>query len=203
MKTLLVINSSGRVTRSVTRRLTARFVETWRKRNPGSTVISRDVGRFPPSPVGERWIAAAFGDSGTQAKVLSESEALIQEVVSADAIVMGVPMYNFGVPAQLKAYFDQVVRIGRTFAYHPDSDDPYRPLLASKPCIVITSVSDAALYPDGALAHLNFCDPHLTTLWGFIGITGPLYIRAEEGLLRNPPALAQIEAEVDQWARAV
>ena len=203
MKTFLVINSSGRVTRSVTRRLTARFVETWRDHNPGSTVIIRDVGLSPPSPVSEHWIAAAFDDSGTPAEALCESEALIQEIISADAIVMGVPMYNFGLPAQLKAYFDQVVRIGRTFAYRPNDDDPYRPLLSSRPCVVITSVSDVALYPHGALAHLNFCDPHLTMLCNFIGISEPMYIRAEEGLLRKPTALAQVETEVDRMARSV
>lgn len=201
MKTLLVINSSGRVARSVTRRLTARFAETWRGVNPDSAIVIRDVGLSPPSPVSERWITAAFDDSGTRTDDLRESEALIQEIISADAVVMGVPMYNFGIPAQLKAYFDQVIRIGRTFAYDPQADAPYKPLLTSKPCIVITSVSDAALYPGGAFAHLNFSDPHLNMLWAFIGITKLSYVRAEEGLLRNLGALAQVEAEVDRAAQ--
>lgn len=202
MKTLLVINSSGRVTRSVTRHLTARFADTWCSLNPQSTKIVRDVGQSPPSPVNERWIAAAFDDSSAPNEDLRESETLIQEIVSADAIVVGAPMYNFSISAQLKAYFDQVVRIGRTFAFHPDANNPYQPLLSPKPCTVITSVSDAAMYPGGALAHINFAEPLLRTLWAFIGISELSFLRAEEGILRNPEALLAVEAAVDMAARA-
>jgi len=146
-------------------------------------------------------LAAAFDESGSQASDLTESETLIQEIAAADAIVLGVPMYNFGFPAQLKAYFDQVVRIGRTFAYDPHAAEPYRGLLSSRPCTIITSVSEPALYPNGAMAHLNFLEPHLNTLWSFIGISDIRYVRAEEGLLRDAERCARCEGAVDEAAR--
>lgn len=203
MKTLLVINSSGRKVRSVTRHLTAPFAERWRALHPDSIVVVRDVGALPPTPVNEAWIKAAFADSGGPTQDLRESEGLIEEIISADAIVMGVPMYNFGLPAQLKAYFDQVIRIGRTFAYEPRADGPYRPLLPSKPCTVITSVGNPELHPNGTLAHLNFLEHHLTTLWAHIGITDIVYIRADQELLRNADNLVRIEAEVDGAVESV
>lgn len=134
---------------------------------------------------------------------LEESETLIQEVVSADAIVLGVPMYNFGIPAQLKAYFDQIVRIGRTFAYDPEAADPYKPLLASRPCVAITAVSDAALYPGGALAHANFVEQHLKTLWTFIGINELTFVRLVEENLRTEESLAELDAVADKVVRIV
>lgn len=201
MKTLLVIHSSARQTRSVTRHLTARFVETWHRHNPDSTLVVRDVGLSPPSPLHERWIAAAFDESGSQASDLVESEMLIDEIASADAIVMGVPMYNFGLPAQLKAYFDQVIRMGRTFAYDPHAAEPYRGLLSSRPCTIITSVSEPAMHPPGALSHLNFLEPHVNTMWSFIGISDIRYVRAEEGLLRDAERRSRFESEIDEAAK--
>jgi len=200
MRTLLVINSSSRVTRSVTRRLTSGFADAWRTRTPDSNVVVRDLGLSPPSPINEEWIKAAYDPGSMHAEVLSDSEELIGELIAADAIVMGVPMYNFGLPAQLKAYFDQVIRIGRTFAYDPGEDEPYRPLLEPKPCIVITSVSDVALYPGGEMMHLNHSDPHLSTMLSFIGIGQPTFVRAEESILGDPDALARLEAELESAA---
>jgi FMN-dependent NADH-azoreductase len=205
MKSLLVINSSGRVTRSITRHLTARFAAGWSSLNPDGEIVCRDVGLNPPPPVNEAWIAAAFCDPATQSSAMREairlSETLIDEVAGADAIVFGVPMYNFGMPAQLKAYFDQIVRVGRTFAFDPGVDEPYRPLLASKPVVVITSAGDGAVHPGGALAHLNFLEPHLETILAFIGLTDLSVVRAGYDEYQDDRAkrsLANAEKAVDQ-----
>jgi FMN-dependent NADH-azoreductase len=201
MRNLLAIHASGRRSRSVTRHLATRFADTWRTQHPDASVVVRDVGVSSPSPVDERWIEAAFDDSREPKEALGESEALIEELVAADAIVLAVPMYNLGLPAQAKAYFDQVIRIGRTFVIGSGADFPYRSLLSPKPCTIITSVSDPALYPDGALAHLNFLEPHLSRLWGFVGVRNLLYVRAEEALLQDPQRLARLEAVIDDAAR--
>lgn len=206
MKTLLAVNSSGRTTRSVTRGHVARFVQRWRSSAPDFRLVQRDVGLAPPPSVSEPWIAAAFDWPGSSLDgALRDSETLIEEIECAHAIVLGVPMYNFGMPAQLKAYFDQVIRIDRTFAFRPGTAQPYRPLLASKPCVVIMSVSDEALYPGGALAHLNFVDSHLRTLWAFIGIREIEFVRVldTEDPARTACSVTEVDAAADRMAAQV
>lgn len=181
MPQLLVLNSSGRHTRSVTRRLTSQFADRWLSTRPEGKLIERDVTLQLPTPVNEAWIASAFAPQGTRSPimqaVLSESETLLAEIESADALVLGVPMYNFGLPAQLKAYFDQVIRVNRSFSFDPEADEPYQPLLADKPTTVIVSAGDGALLPGGAMAELNFLEPHLTTMLGFIGLHSVEFVR--------------------------
>ncbi len=205
MKTLLLIHSSGRVTRSITRKLSARFVEKWLAHNPDGRVLERDLTSTPPPVVNEAWIAAAFAEPQSQEipeKALQVSEELIEELISADLIVLGAPMYNFGMPAQLKAYIDQIVRIGRTFVFEPANPEPYRALVSSdKPVVVITSAGDGDIHPGGPLAHMNYLEPHLTTVLGFIGLTDLRFIRAgydEYQDDRTRRSVARAESEVDQ-----
>jgi FMN-dependent NADH-azoreductase len=179
--TLLVIDSSGRSSRSLTRRLTRRFAESWQIHHPKGTVVYRDIGQNPPPPVDERWIAAAFAPvenyTAEMGAALQVSDSLIDELVAADCVVIGSPIYNFGMPAQLKAYFDQIVRVGRTFAFVPGDAEPYRPLLSSKPVIIVTAAGDGSMQPGGALYHLNHLEPHLLTVLGFIGLTDTTFVR--------------------------
>ena len=204
MPALRVINTSGRVTRSITRSLTRRLAEGWRARVPGGTVVDRDLGRQPPPAVDEPWIAAAFAEPPpTDAAALRTSDALIAELEAADAVVLGAPVYNFGMPAQLKAYFDQIVRVGRTFAFDAAAAEPYRPLLRGKPVVIITSAGDGSMNPGGALHHLNFLDPHLEVLLGFIGLTDLRFIRVgydEFQDARLTASLAAAERMVDELA---
>ncbi|HWL14127.1 MAG TPA: NAD(P)H-dependent oxidoreductase [Opitutus sp.] len=202
MKTLLVVNSSGRVTRSITRHLTARFAARWRALHPHGAVLERETGTVAPPTVNEAWIAAAFAPASENVSpVLEFSERCIAELAAADVVAIGAPMYNFGLPAQLKAYFDQVVRVGRTFAFDPAASDPYRPLLADRPVVVITSAGDGAVHPGGPLAHMNHLEPHLRTLLGFIGLTDVRFVRAgfdEYQDERARRSLSRAEAEIDR-----
>jgi len=203
MKTLLAVHSSGRVTRSITRKLTARFTTRWLARHPDGRVLERDLTANPPPVVNEAWIAAAFAEpeSAATPEVLRLSEQLIEELVEADVVVLGTPMYNFGMPAQLKAYIDQIVRVGRTFAFAPGELQPYRPLVPSKPVVVLTSAGDGGLHPGGPLAHMNHLEPHLTTALGFIGLTDVQFIRAGYDEFqddRTRRSLARAEEEVDR-----
>src|SRR5690242_19668882 len=119
MTILLHIDASARPGRSDrqvhgshTRRLSARFVERWAAARPDDTVVYRDVGQHPPAAVSGQWIHAAFTPPAVREPwmrdALAASDALVDELVSADLIVAGVPMYNFGMPAAFKAYIDQV-----------------------------------------------------------------------------------------------
>jgi FMN-dependent NADH-azoreductase len=206
METLLVINSSGRVTRSITRRLTQRFSDAWQKQNPAGKIIQRDVGRNPPAPVDEGWITAAFAEPARRTlamhDALRSSETLIEEIIAADVIVVGAPIYNFGMPAQLKAFVDQIIRVGRTFDFVPGTAEPYRPLLASKPVLVISSAGDGALHPGGTLAHLNFLEPHLETVFRFIGLIDITFVRVgydefQDERLKH--SLAAAETALDEF----
>jgi FMN-dependent NADH-azoreductase len=114
MSTILHIDSSARSGRSGeqahgshTRRLTARFLERYRQIDSRTEVIYRDVGAEPPAPVTGAWVHAAFTPPAAREAwmidTLAQSDTLVDEVLRADIIVVGVPMYNFGPPAQFKA----------------------------------------------------------------------------------------------------
>ncbi len=181
MPRLLVVNSSGRITRSITRRLTGQFAEHWLASHPEGELIERDVTLQSPTPVHEAWIASAFALPEARVPVmqtvLSESESLLAEIEAADTLVFGVPMYNFGLPAQLKAYFDQIIRVNRSFTFDPEAEKPYQPLLADKPTTVVVSVGDGDLLPGGPMDGLNFLEPHLTTMLEFIGLHSVEFVR--------------------------
>ncbi|HUJ88055.1 MAG TPA: NAD(P)H-dependent oxidoreductase [Burkholderiales bacterium] len=121
MKTLLQINSSLYAGDGQSSRLAARFVDLWRIANPGATVLLRDLAREPvPHLDAERFgafLAKQEARDAAQNEVVAYSDLLIAELKRADVIVLGLPMYNFGLPSMLKAYFDHVARAGVTFRY--------------------------------------------------------------------------------------
>jgi len=182
---LLHIDSSARPGRagehphgSQTRRLTHRFVSRWCDARPGDTVHYRDVGAEPPLPVSHAWVGAAFTPAGEHAPwmlgALDESDILVDELLRADVLVIGAPLYNFGPPAPLKAWIDNVVRAGRTVAIDTARpDDPYRPLLADRPrtAIVLSSRGGFGYGPGEPMAGMNHLEPSLRTALAFIGIT--------------------------------
>jgi FMN-dependent NADH-azoreductase len=205
MQTLLVINSSGRSARSVTRHLTGRFATAWAARYPDGEIIARDVGVNPPGAINESWIAASFTDPGERTpamrEALANSEALIDELFRATTVVIGAPMYNFGMPAQLKAYVDQIVRVGRTFAFNADQGEPYQPLIPSKPLVIIASTGASGYEPGGPLAHMNFLEPHLETVFRFIGLADVSFVRVgfeefKDGRFKQ--AMAEAERAVQE-----
>jgi FMN-dependent NADH-azoreductase len=121
MKTLLHLNTSLFSDGGQSSRLAARFVAEWRAQNRGAAEIARDLASTPvPHLTAERFqsfLAPAGERTPTQQAVVDHSDALIDELRRADVIVIGLPMYNFGVPSTLKAYFDHIARAGVTFRY--------------------------------------------------------------------------------------
>jgi len=182
---LLRIDSSARCQTSDrsprgshTRRLTERFTRRWLQHRPNDLLVSRDVGQSPPNPVTEKWIAAAFTKPDQREpwmnETLAESDALIDELIAADLVVAGVPMYNFGMPAQFKAYVDNVVRVGRTFGFDRSRpDDPYTALLANmdKRLILLGSRGDYGYDPGGRIAHINHVEGAVRDVFAFLGVT--------------------------------
>ncbi|GAB7542208.1 FMN-dependent NADH-azoreductase [Cupriavidus sp. 8B] len=214
MAHLLHIDASARPGRSGTdahgshtRRLSHRFVNRWQAARPADTVTYRDVGQHPPAPVGADWIRSAFTPSARREPwmdaVLAESDRLVAEIERADVLVIGVPMYNFGVPAQLKAYIDNIVRVGKTFGFDRErAGEPYWPMLAGrgKQLVLLTARGDYG-YGD-RLARLDHVTPALRAAFGYIGIDDAVEVAIEYdefGGERLAASIAQAEAEVDAF----
>ena len=122
MTTLLQINSSINNGNGQSSQLAAQFVAAYTQHNPGTVVVKRDLAGMDQVPhlTAERFgafITKPEERSPAQRTVVEYSDALINELKQADVIVLGLPMYNFGLPSQLKAYFDHIARAGITFKY--------------------------------------------------------------------------------------
>ncbi len=182
--TLLHIDSSARVTRSHSRRLSKAFVEAWSARTPDTYVIRRDLGINPPPAINEQWIASAFtaeAERSAELKAaLSVSDTYINELVQADVIVMGAPMYNYGMPAVLKAWFDQVVRVDRTFNFDPSQDTwPLSPILTGKTLIILSSRGEFGFERGGIREDWNHLETHIRTLQHYLGVETSHFIAVE------------------------
>ena len=181
--TLLHIDASPRSGRSGavvhgshSRRLSHHFVSTWQAARPHDEVIYRDFGTAPPQAVTGDWIHSAYTPAEAREawmhEVLAESDAFIAELRRADVIVMGTPMYNFSAPATVKAWIDNIVRVGETFDMDPRLDDPYVPLLAERPrrTVLLTAHGSSGFGPGGMQAHLNFLVPGMKAALGLVGL---------------------------------
>ena len=181
MKTLLVINSSARTERSITRHLTQRFTQCWLQACPDGKIIQRDVGCEAPPYVNASWIQAAFTPEDQRTPEmrarLAYSDAIIEELLAADAMVVGVPMYNFGMPAAMKAYIDQMIRANKTFRYLDNLENPYETLIPSRPLVLITASGTGGYEPGGPSAQYNFLDGHLQAAFAFVGLSNSTLIR--------------------------
>lgn len=208
---LLVVNSSSRLNRSVTRLLTRHAAERWQARFAGSDVEHLDVGLNPLPAVDENWIAAAYtpsGDrSGPMQAALVTSDRLIDQLVRADAIVIGVPHYNFGLPATLKGYFEQIVRIGRTFDFRPgDATSPYVGLLPARPVLVATASGAPGTEPGGSNHHLNFADPQLRATLSLIGLDTVTFARVTHQQSEPEQVAASVrlaEQVINAWVESL
>jgi FMN-dependent NADH-azoreductase len=173
--TILHMDASVRSAASLSRKLSKTFVEAWLSARPDDTVLRRDVGLDPPPFVTESWIAAAFTrpDDRTDVmqRALAASDRYISELERADMIVLGTPMYNYGMPAQLKAWIDQVIRVDRTFSFDLARGDwPLRPILEGKDLVLLTSSGEFGFDPGGVRQTMNHLDTHIRTCSHYLGV---------------------------------
>jgi len=179
MATLLKIDSSPMGENSISRKMTAQFVASWRKAHPGGEVISRDLTKTELRPVNGIWVGAAHtpkdSHSPEQREALAVSDTLIAELQKADEYVFGVPMHNFSIPSTLKLWIDQVARAGKTFSYGADGA---KGLLTGKKATLL--IASGGVYERGtAMESLNFVTPYLRAVFGFLGVTDVTIIAAE------------------------
>jgi len=174
---LLQIDSSARAS-SESRKLTARFVQKWKLENPTGAVTERDLATTSLPHITDAW-SATYGDpanlTAEQREYLAVSDELIEELRAADTVVIGAPMYNHMISWELKAWIDQVVRVGKTLLY--GSNGP-QGLLTGKRAVVITARGGS--YPEGSpRAAVDFQGPYLRHILKTLGFTGVTFIHAE------------------------
>lgn len=178
MSTVLVLTSSALGDASVSSQLVRETLSALHVREPGLRVTTRDLGS---SPIPHLTLDAASALRGAapaneqQAAARALSDELVAELRAADTIIIGSPMYNFGMASTLKAWFDHVLRAGITFRY---TEDGPVGLLQGKRAIVIES--RGGLYSEGPTQALDSQEPHLRNLLGFMGIDDLTFVRAEK-----------------------
>jgi FMN-dependent NADH-azoreductase len=173
IQNILKIDASASGPLSVTRELTSKILEKVRAETPEGKTVTRDLSQEPALPFLSPDLVAAFFTpsnerSDEQRQQLNTSDALLKELKQADTIIMGVPMYNFSVPAVLKAYIDQIARVGETFKY---TDQGPVGLLEHKKALVAIATGGT---PIGS--SYDFVKPYLETVLGFIGITDVQFV---------------------------
>jgi len=178
MATLLKLDSSPMGERSISRKLTTKFAESWLKTHPGGKVVERDLTTLNLPVVDAFWAGAVHtpeaSRTAAQVQALATSDSLINDLEQADEYVFGVPMHNFSIPSKLKLWIDQIVRAGKTFSY--GATGPKGLLTGKKATLLLASGGE---YGKGsAMASFDFVTPYLQTVLAFIGITDVTIIAA-------------------------
>ncbi|MES2152030.1 MAG: NAD(P)H-dependent oxidoreductase [Pseudomonadota bacterium] len=195
---ILQINSSARSNGSESTRLADAIVAKLLAATPGATLTRRDLASAPHPAIDEATLGALFTPaeqrSAEQAARVALDDALIAQAQAADTIVIGAPMYNFGMTTQLKSWFDAVARAGVTFRYTATGPEG---LLKNKK--VYVTLARGGMHKDGAT---DTQVPHLKIMLGFLGLTDVTFVYSE-GLGMGPEAVAKAQAQADADINAV
>jgi FMN-dependent NADH-azoreductase len=203
MSTLLKIDVSPRGDASTSRKLGNRFATEWQSNHVGGAIVTRDLATATIPYVDLPWIVSAFTAPDQHAAehkaALKISDEFIAELLAADHIVISTPMYNFNVPAVLKAWIDYIVRVNKTFSHGPGDLNGLAG--GRKVTAIITSGSE---FPVGSpLESYNLEAPYFRVVFGFIGITDVTIVHAggtnkvAQGQLTEAVFLEQFTHEVD------
>jgi FMN-dependent NADH-azoreductase len=193
---LLLVNSSARQQDSVTRRFANELIEALQQQHGDINIRERDVTRDMPF-VDEQWVNATYTRleqrSVEQHQLLGYSDSLVEELEQADIIVVAAPVYNFSIPASLKAWIDQICRVGRTFNYYENG-----PVggLQNKQAYVVMASGGTVLGSD-----IDFASGYLRHVLGFIGIDDVSIISAEGLMFDNEQGLQHIRTQIEDLAR--
>ncbi|ODB33455.1 FMN-dependent NADH-azoreductase [Pseudoalteromonas sp. BMB] len=180
MKNILYISSSARKYsetssqhQSISRMLGEQFLTTFSSCTHEVEITHRDLSVKQPAFIDETFIAAAFAKgvlSEEQRLVLAESDEIIKEVTNADIIVIASPMYNYGMPAVLKAWFDLAIRVNKTFSFDlARGDKPLEPILSGKTLVLLASWGEFAFKKGESQYHLNHLSSHIEQLAPYLG----------------------------------
>ncbi len=170
MKNILYIQSSPRGSESFSQKVAQSIVDELTESYPDANVAVRNLAQNPPPHVGDAFVGGLSTGpeqrTPEQTKALALSDVLIDELFAADIIVLAVPMHNFGPPSTLKSWIDHVVRVGRTVSYSQKGPEG---ALQGKHVILV--LARGGVYSNGAAKSLDFQEPYLRAILGFIGLT--------------------------------
>lgn len=174
---ILAINSSISTDGSVSRMLVEETVQRLLAAHPGAMVTRRDLGGHPIPHLVPSTVAGIRADATTEEELATRtlSDELITELQEASILVIGAPMYNFSIPSTLRSWFDHVLRPRVTFSY---SEAGPKGLLTGIRAIVIQS--RGGHYSEGPSKVIDFQEPYLKQLLGFVGITDVAFVHAEK-----------------------
>lgn len=186
---VLKINSSSNTHTSVTRKHVDAIINRLSASNDVE-VLDRDLAINPPPFIDGNWLGAAFAKEAApeHEESLKVSNTLIDEVLDADVIVIGAPMYNFSVPAALKAYFDQIARVGRTFKY---TENGPVGLVEGKKAYVVIATGGTPIGSD-----YDFSKGYLQTFLGFLGITDVEFVTLDEMMSKSAEKISAVEEAI-------
>ncbi len=178
MNNILYLNSSVRSTGSVSRQLSGEFIEKLKALHPGAKVVTRDLAANPLPHLSEGMVGAYFTPpeqrNDEQKQLIKQSDEVVAELMAADIVVVGAPMYNFSVSSTLKSWIDHVARAGVTFKY---TETGPVGLVQGKKFVIFTS--RAGVYSSGPAQSMDFQETYLRGVLGFLGITDVSFVSAE------------------------
>ncbi|KTE08525.1 FMN-dependent NADH-azoreductase [Sphingopyxis sp. H115] len=197
MTNILRIDASARNDGSTTRQLAGHLVNHLLEQGYGAKVVHRDLALTPPALLTEGWVGANFTDeadrSDDQKALLAGSDELIAELEAADTIVIGVPVYNFAIPASLKAWIDLIARARRTFRYTEAGPEG---LLKGKKAYLVVASGGVPVGSD-----YDFATGYLRHVLGFVGITDVTIIAADQQMM-DGEALNRATAAIGELKQA-
>jgi FMN-dependent NADH-azoreductase len=200
---ILHIDSSPMGDRSFSRKLTAKLLAELKAKFPDSAVITRDFGDHPLPHLSGTVLAAFFTPPEKRDAALKEaiklSDQAVDEVLAADIIIIGAPMWNFGIPSSLKAWIDHIVRAGRTFHYTPTG--PISLLPKGKKVIIVSS--RGGIYTEGPAMAMDHQEKYLTAILGFLGLTDVSIIRTEGVALGEDAIKKALQTAENQLADTI
>ncbi|MCV2485291.1 NAD(P)H-dependent oxidoreductase [Flavobacterium sp. SH_e] len=195
---ILQILTSTNGENSFSNQLSNAVIEKLKAVNPSSTVQTLDLSKTPLPYLTGSHISAVYTPAEThseeQKSALKYSDDAIENLLESDVIVIGVPLYNFGIPAVLKGWIDQVARAGKTFSY---ADGSPKGLVNNKK--VYLSIASGAIFSEGPYKSYDFSESYLRTVFAFLGMTDVTTFRVEGTAIPDfaenalPKALSSVE----------
>jgi len=197
---VLLVTASAQQQGSVTRRFATEMIEQLKTQHGELNIITRDVSQGLPF-IDDEWVSANFTPadqrSDAQRTKLAQSDALVQEVNDADIVVIAAPIYNFSIPASLKAWIDLIARAGLSFRYTPEGpvgllqDGPH----GRKKAYVVIASGGTRIGSE-----IDFASGYLRHVLGFIGIEEVSFISAERFNHEDQATIANIQSQIAQLA---